>query len=261
MTDRQSSLRHTFFRASRLPAAVSLAVLMAACNMTGTASASRAEPGDPVETRPPNAPDQQPAFDGQTRAPGVVTEAELSHTVVAEGLVHPWGLALLPDGNWLVTERSGRMRIVTADGQLGAPIQGLPPVVARGQGGLLDVLEGATAGFAVLRELGVQFNILEFGSGYQRLVRMAQCPIRFASIPAELMSSLDTEEAQSAVRALVATATALGAEVIALRADDVHMVEQLKAVGCAMASGAAAGPTVDARDFARAVGAMKLGRA
>jgi len=142
MTDPQASLLRKVSRAGRLPAAVSLAVLMAACNMTGTASAGRAEPGDPVETRPPNAPDQQPAFEGQTRAPGVVTDAELSHTVVAEGLVHPWGLALLPDGTWLVTERPGRMRIVTADGQLGEPIQGLPPVVARGQGGLLDVILG-----------------------------------------------------------------------------------------------------------------------
>jgi glucose/arabinose dehydrogenase len=58
---------------------------------------------------------------------------------IARGLVHPWGLAFLPDGRMLVTERPGRMRIVGRDGALGAPIAGLPPVVASGQGGLLDV--------------------------------------------------------------------------------------------------------------------------
>ena len=63
----------------------------------------------------------------------------LEPVTVARGLVHPWGLAFLPDGRMLVTERPGRMRIVARDGTLGAPIAGLPPVVASGQGGLLDV--------------------------------------------------------------------------------------------------------------------------
>ena len=59
--------------------------------------------------------------------------------VVAHGLVNPWGLAFLPDGRMLVTERPGRMRIVAADGRLSPPLPGLPPVAAEGQGGLLDV--------------------------------------------------------------------------------------------------------------------------
>jgi glucose/arabinose dehydrogenase len=59
---------------------------------------------------------------------------------VAHGLVNPWGLAFLPDGRFLVTERPGRMRIVSAKGQLGPPLPGLPTVVAEGQGGLLDVV-------------------------------------------------------------------------------------------------------------------------
>jgi glucose/arabinose dehydrogenase len=58
---------------------------------------------------------------------------------VAEGLEHPWGLAFLPDGRMLVTEREGRLRIVGADGTKSAPIAGVPEVRARGQGGLLDV--------------------------------------------------------------------------------------------------------------------------
>jgi aldose sugar dehydrogenase len=59
---------------------------------------------------------------------------------VARGLVNPWALAFLPDGRMLVTERPGRMRVIGADGRLGEPLQGLPPVVARGQCGLLDVV-------------------------------------------------------------------------------------------------------------------------
>lgn len=118
-------------------AAVSTVALLAAC---GPGVAQDPAPGAPVESRPANAPDQRPAFEGQTRAPGVRTEAALTHTVVASGLVEPWGLALLPDGNWLVTERPGRLRLITAQGQVGEPIAGLPAVDARGQGGLLDVV-------------------------------------------------------------------------------------------------------------------------
>ncbi len=64
---------------------------------------------------------------------------ELKAVTVASGLAHPWGLAFLPDGRMLVTERPGRMRIVTPGGEIGPPLAGLPPVDARAQGGLLDV--------------------------------------------------------------------------------------------------------------------------
>lgn len=58
---------------------------------------------------------------------------------VASGLENPWGLAFLPDGRMLVTERSGRLRMIGTDGRLSAPMPGLPQIRARGQGGLLDV--------------------------------------------------------------------------------------------------------------------------
>ena len=58
---------------------------------------------------------------------------------VADGLDRPWALAFLPDGRMLVTERSGSLRIVTPDGGVSAPVEGVPEVWARGQGGLLDV--------------------------------------------------------------------------------------------------------------------------
>lgn len=80
-----------------------------------------------------------PALAEQTNAP----EAPASKVKVetfAEGLDHPWGLAFLPDGRLLVTEREGRLRIIAKDGALSAPVTGLPEVAATGQGGLLDVV-------------------------------------------------------------------------------------------------------------------------
>jgi len=59
---------------------------------------------------------------------------------VVEGLEYPWGLAFLPDGRMLVTERPGRLRIVGKDGKLvPQAVAGLPQIVVHGQGGLLDV--------------------------------------------------------------------------------------------------------------------------
>ena len=65
---------------------------------------------------------------------------ELKVETVAGGLVHPWSLAFLPDGRMLVTERPGRMRIVTRDGKLSPPLANVPRVFAVSQGGLLDVI-------------------------------------------------------------------------------------------------------------------------
>jgi len=63
----------------------------------------------------------------------------LKPVTVAQGLVNPWSLAFLPDGRMLVTERPGRLRIVEADGRIGAPLAGLPDISVGGQCGLLDV--------------------------------------------------------------------------------------------------------------------------
>ena len=110
----------------------------------------------PIETAAANAPAQKPAFAGQTRACGVSSGDIFDVTVVAKGLQSPWAVEPLPDGNFLVTEKSGQLRIVTAKGEIGQPITGilavgqggvsaesgkggLPPIAARGQGGLLDV--------------------------------------------------------------------------------------------------------------------------
>lgn len=73
-----------------------------------------------------------PANSGEEHAFRVVT--------MTRGLEHPWGLAFLPDGRRLVTERPGRLRLVAADGTLDPqPVTGLPTIAIHGQGGLLDV--------------------------------------------------------------------------------------------------------------------------
>ncbi len=80
---------------------------------------------------------------------------ELTVETVATGLVHPWGLAFLPDGRMLVTERPGRLRIVSADGRLSPALSGVPSVAARQQGGLLDVV--IAPDFAVSRLVYLSF--------------------------------------------------------------------------------------------------------
>ena len=75
---------------------------------------------------------------------------------VATGLEHPWAVAFLPDGRFLVTERSGRMRVVDAQGHVGAPVGGVPVVAASGQGGLLDLV--LDSGFARNRTLYFCFS-------------------------------------------------------------------------------------------------------
>ncbi len=74
----------------------------------------------------------------QTNAPAAKS-TPIAIDTVAEGLEHPWGLAFLPDGRFLVTERPGRLRVVTREGALSEPVAGVPAVAAEGQGGLLDV--------------------------------------------------------------------------------------------------------------------------
>jgi glucose/arabinose dehydrogenase len=64
----------------------------------------------------------------------------LRPVTVASGLDNPWAVAFLPDGRLLVSERPGRLRLVAPDGTTSAPIDGLPPVWASGEGGLMDVV-------------------------------------------------------------------------------------------------------------------------
>ena len=82
--------------------------------------------------------------------------AALRVQTVATGLEHPWALAFLPEGGYLVTERPGRMRIVDEQGRLGPALGGVPEVAVRGQGGLLDL--ALDAGFERNRTLYFCFS-------------------------------------------------------------------------------------------------------
>lgn len=66
-------------------------------------------------------------------------KGKISVETIADGLSHPWAIDFLPDGRMIVTERGGKMRLVTQAGGVGEPLKGLPDVDAGGQGGLLDV--------------------------------------------------------------------------------------------------------------------------
>src|SRR5262245_34206145 len=123
---------------------VLLSVACTACSSktgdsSSVASAAPSAGGCALETRPPNAEGQQPAFPGQTRVCGVRSDVAFDVVVLARGLVKPWSVEPLPGGDLLVSERPGRLRIVSANGAIGAPIDGVPAVDSRGQGGLLDV--------------------------------------------------------------------------------------------------------------------------
>ena len=123
---------------------------------SGAASSNSSPACQPLETQTANAPEQKPAFAGQTRACAVKSDANFEVTVVAKGLNRPWAVEPLPNGDFLITEKAGNLRIVSAKGEIGQPINGLlpvnqggvsassgqgglPPITARGQGGLLDV--------------------------------------------------------------------------------------------------------------------------
>jgi len=120
------------------------------------AATTSTSPCAPLETRTANAPEQKPAFPGQTRACALKSGVAFDVTVLAKGLDHPWAVEPLPDGDLLITEKPGRLRVVSAKGEVMPPIGGLlpvgsggvssasgqgglPPITARGQGGLLDV--------------------------------------------------------------------------------------------------------------------------
>jgi aldose sugar dehydrogenase len=96
------------------------------------------EQGPPVENNPANT-NYSPAFSGQTRIGSVKTLTEYQTKVLTTSLASPWGITSLPDGRLLITEKGGRLRIVTTEGTVSAAITGLPAVNANGQGGLLGL--------------------------------------------------------------------------------------------------------------------------
>lgn len=92
----------------------------------------------PVETKAANT-NYPPAFERQTRIAGVRTETPYKSEVLNNSLDKPWGIAQLPDGRFLITEKKGFMRIASATGTVGDEITGIPAVNSAGQGGLLGL--------------------------------------------------------------------------------------------------------------------------
>ena len=123
-------------RSSFVVGAVALLALSGTLLLPLQPAGAQAGPADP---RPPNATGQTPAFPGQTDVPEQKLNVAFDIVTVTDSLQNPWGLAFLPGGKLLVTERPGRLRIITPDGKKSEPVTGLPPVDARGQGGLLDI--------------------------------------------------------------------------------------------------------------------------
>ncbi len=114
----------------------SVIVLVSVAAVAAVASAQQ-QAG--VQVEPPNAPNQKPAFAGQTRAPERKANVAFDVVTVAQGLTAPWAVEVLPNGRMLVTEKGGQLRVVSPDGTLSPAVTGVPAVDARGQGGLLDV--------------------------------------------------------------------------------------------------------------------------
>ena len=96
------------------------------------------------------------AFLACTWTPAVGRAQQVRAETVATGLEHPWAIAFLPRGRFLVTERPGRLRVVGTDGEIQPPVAGLPQIAAGGQGGLLDLV--LDSGFAGNRTLYFCFS-------------------------------------------------------------------------------------------------------
>src|ERR1700676_4987240 len=96
--------------------------------------------GQPWEHRDTYGKGQKPAFAGQTRIGAVITKTPYKEEVITASLYHPWGLAFMPDGRMLITEKRGTMRIVTQKGLVSDTLRGLPrDILYAGDAGLLDI--------------------------------------------------------------------------------------------------------------------------
>jgi len=117
----------------------SLTMLLTACKeQQRKVQTVQTSEGTPVETKAPNS-NYKSAFAGQTRIGGVKTKTAIESKILSTTLKKPWGIAPLPDGRLLITQKSGTLRIADASGELSEEITGIPEVNDQGQGGLLGV--------------------------------------------------------------------------------------------------------------------------
>lgn len=118
------------------------AIIIASCGKKTEAPEASADTtavsAAPVETNKANT-NYKPAFEGQTRVNGVTSSTAIDYAMLDSTLARPWGITALPDGRFLVTEKAGAIRIVSADGKPGDALKGTPKVNSEGQGGMLGI--------------------------------------------------------------------------------------------------------------------------
>lgn len=123
-------------------------------NSTGF-PAPKLTPGQPIETREPEKTGNKPVFAGQTRAP-YKASVPVKVEVLTDALKLPWSIAFLPNGDMLITEKGGTLRLRNSKGALSEPISGVPSVLAVGQVGLLDVK--LDANFAASKRIFLSYS-------------------------------------------------------------------------------------------------------
>ncbi|MFA6277509.1 MAG: PQQ-dependent sugar dehydrogenase [Pedobacter sp.] len=111
---------------------LSVSFLFSCVNETNVSAQNSVEKGKPSA-------DYKPAFEGQTRIKAIKTATPLTVSVINKKLENPWGISVMPDGRFFITQKSGTMVILLANGTLSKTITALPKVDDSGQGGLLDV--------------------------------------------------------------------------------------------------------------------------
>ena len=125
--------------------AIAVISILAACSgnsKTVNAQSSKVNSGGQLsnpEMSDKNAPTFKSAFEGQSRVQGVKTKTSYNVEVINSDLGKPWGIINLPDGRFLITEKSGFINIVSVDGKTMSKVEGFPTVDSKAQGGLLDV--------------------------------------------------------------------------------------------------------------------------
>ena len=100
---------------------------------------AKGKPSEPTAKEEKPNTDYKPAFAGQTRITPVKSSTPYKVDVLNSSLGKPWGIINLPDGKFLITEKSGFMNVVSADGKMVSKVEGFPKVDNKGQGGMLDV--------------------------------------------------------------------------------------------------------------------------
>ena len=113
--------------------------ILAASAIVITSCQGKGKPSEPSANEEKANTDYKPAFEGQTRIQPITTATPYNVDILRTDLGKPWGIINLPDGRFLITEKSGFMNVVSADGKEISKIEGFPKVDPKGQGGMLDV--------------------------------------------------------------------------------------------------------------------------